>query len=189
MDGHTRDGLALSGHGIGLTFSVFRNNRPVVEGSTFPYDDQAILNLVYRTWLGDDFLPAMTAHLDSELRHFITACPLQDFVNYSTRAAPEIASRYQRSNPLHEFVTRFNAQAQQSGIEVRWDGRGEWIVPAQVDYEKQLEAWRQNMENVLLPEGEQPAGPEARFAALLRLIRAVPLQVGQKANQENSGRG
>ena len=185
VDGHTRDGLALTGRGIGLTFSVFRNNRPAVEGSTYPYDDQAILNLVYRTWLGDDFLPAMTAHLDSELRHFITACPLQDFVNYSTRAAPEIVSRYQRSNPLYEFVTRFNAQAQQSGIEVRWDGSGEWIVPAQVDYEKQLVAWRQNMENALLPAGEQPAGPEARFATLLRLIRAVPLQVVQKANQDN----
>ncbi len=189
VDGHTRDGLALTGRGIGLTFSVYRNNRPVVDGSTYPYDDQAMLNLVYRTWRGGDFLPAMTAHLDSELRQFIAACPLHDFVNYSTRAAPEIVSRHQRSNPLHEFVTRFNAQARQSGIEAHWDGRGEWIVPAQVDYGKQLEAWRQNMLDVLPGDGEQPADSDVRFATLLRLIREVPLQIAEKAAQENLAEG
>lgn len=42
VDGRTRDGLALTGRGLGLSFSVYRAGRPATDESVYPYDNQAI---------------------------------------------------------------------------------------------------------------------------------------------------
>ena len=205
VQGWTRDGLPITAKDVALRFSVARNGQSPTQRQPYPYDEQAMLNLVYRYWLDgqatsrrpaegqSEFHSAMVERIEVELREFIGQCTMDEIMPFVAVAAGQ-PSPDSTGNPLAVFVQSFNAQALERGIELAWQGEGEWVLPPEVNLEGQkaalggkrpvlmLDDWQCSVNNWLrraaMQRGEMDDAARIRRARdLQELVRQVPISV------------
>jgi pseudouridine kinase len=181
----TCDGLPVTAREVELRFSVARNGQAATQQQPYPFDEQALLNLVYRYWLDGEgaqpveFYPAMVERLQAELRKFISCCSVDEIMPFVALAAGRSALPDPTLNPLHAFAQAFNAHALERGIELAWMGKGEWLLPKEIDLHSHLDLWRQSVDNWLRQTALQRGAMDSarRTRDLLALVREVPLSV------------
>ena len=174
----TRDGVPLNVVDSQFIFCVYRGE-PTVPDAKYLYNEEAIFNLVYRYWLDGEWLPEMTERIKAELHQFIARRDLSTFLPYISKSQSSTAMGNQAANPFNTFVSVFNAQAKERGIQIRWQGEGLWNLPTEADLTEQLENWQKDLEILLkLPEkfSDQPTGGEYN-QALINLIQQVPIEL------------
>lgn len=174
----TRDGIPVDVEGAQFIFSVYRGE-PTVPGAIYPYNEEAIFNLVYRFWLDGEWVPEMTSRIAAELRRFIVEREVTAFLPYLSQNEVTAVAQNSADNPFNEFVAKFNQEAKQRGIQIEWHGAGSWRLPTEADLTKQLDDWQKDVEELLkLPDefSDEPSGGEYN-QGLIDLIREVPISL------------
>jgi len=161
VNGIARDGLPVAAKDVALCFSVARAGQAATNQQPYPFDEQALRNLVYRTCpelasangkvvsrvqstlppsnQGKELYLAMVEQIEVAFREFISRCAAADLVPFTAPgadagggAAPTAHNSSGLQNPIQAFVEAFNAQALMSGIELAWLGKGEWVLPGEI---------------------------------------------------------
>ncbi len=155
--GVTRDGLPVTARNAAFRFNVARGGQAPTAERPYGFDEQALLNLVYRASpelvsangkvvsrvlatrppgnQGDELRLAMVEQIETALRKFIGQCAAADLMPFVVVEAGQVrqpeAGQHLNGlqNPIEAFVKAFNAQALERGIELGWLGQGEWLLP------------------------------------------------------------
>lgn len=186
ITGFTRQGIQISAVGASWMFSVYRNqpNPALVPAPPYPYDPQAILNLVYRYWKGD-FYSSVVSMIQADMQAFIGSRSVEMFLPFlqlEQSISPDIAKQ---ENPFKEFEREFNQQSRIRGVQLFWEGMGEWTLTPVINLHTQPKAWQLMLENRRL---RAELMQENQTELLLSQIHQVPIGIFEQCQSRVDSR-
>ncbi|HLA97521.1 MAG TPA: hypothetical protein VJL34_03635 [Anaerolineales bacterium] len=179
IEGRTRDGLRIRLKDVNIVYSIYRDGREPTMSHPYPFDPQAVLNLVYNQ--GPNPLePAMRSVIRREFVSFISKHTMNEFLasigsrdveehqeqeaelaqsstqfsgllasGESLLSAPELPFHTRPDIMTELFAEEFAARAAERGVEIRWIGGGAWDPVDSIVLDKHQEAWRLSRQNLV----------------------------------------
>jgi hypothetical protein len=180
VEGRTLDGILVQAKDVRMVFSIYRGDRPVVEGDSFeqpyPFDKNAVEALIYKQGTGG-WYNAMRYLIIGDLREFIASHTLSEFLaNAPTQGGEDdFVTRDRLTSLFYDFTSSFTNRAADRGVQLDWIGVGTWVTPSEIIPDRHLEAWKLSCENRGLRSSLslRKEQNDARLGELLHLIDEV----------------
>jgi hypothetical protein len=207
--GRTRDGITVRAEDVRVVFSVYREDQQPTLAHPYPFDRDAIKSLVYNlptdNWrvaftslINQELSEFIAQHTLGEFLAVVNVPELDQRLQENARLQREADRRAGVDLPvlvepqppppfeprtdltrLFYDLEKFQEQARQRGVELRWIGVGTWVTPDEIIPERHQSAWRITNEN--LARGSEPAlnslFDESRLGELTLLVYDVPLNL------------